>query len=155
MRRTPRFHSYDEMLADAEALLAGGYERAGNWNLGQNCSHIAKTMKKSLEGFPDLKPWPFRFAARLLVLGSILKHQQHNRRFPGPAYLMPAENEDDRAGLQELRAIVAKVKAHAGEFQIHPVFGQMSRPQWQDFHLWHAEHHLSFLLPKKAPAVTG
>jgi hypothetical protein len=149
MRRTPRFRGYDEVLADADALLASGYERQANWNLGQVCRHLAGTMEKSLDGFPDRASWLFRLAARTFVLPSILKHQQFNRRFPAPTYLLPPDGEDDRAGLEAMRSAVARMKAHTGELQSHPVFGQLTRSQWQELHLWHSEHHLSYLAPKK------
>jgi Protein of unknown function (DUF1569) len=152
MRRLPRFHSYDEVLADAENLVTGGYERIGTWNLGQVCDHLAKTMGKSLDGFPDRKPWPFRFLARSFVLGGILKHRQHLRRFPAPSYLEPASIDDDRAGLGELLTAVNRLKGHSGELQAHPVFGRLTHPQWLELHLWHCEHHLSFLIPKTTAA---
>jgi hypothetical protein len=153
MRRTPRFHNYDELLADAQALHANGYERQGTWSLGQVCRHLAGTMEKSLEGFPKSEPWYIRFVARTFVLPSILKHQQHKRRYPAPAYLVPPDGEDDRVGLEALKSAVARLKAHPGELQFHPVFGKMTRPQWQEFHLWHCENHFSYLLPKKGASA--
>jgi hypothetical protein len=152
MRRTPRFHNYDELLADAQALLANGYERQGNWSLGQACRHVASTMEKSLDGFPDRASWLFEFAARTFVLPNILKHRQFNRRFPAPTYLLPPDGEDDRAGIEAMRSAAARLKAHPGELQRHPVFGKLTRSQWQELHLWHSEHHLSYLVPKKVAA---
>jgi Protein of unknown function (DUF1569) len=154
MRRTPRYHSYLEMLADAEGLAANGYERAGNWSLGQVCRHLTHTMEKSLDGFPGLKPWPFRLAARTFVLGGILQHRQHKRRFPAPGYLLPADGEDDRTGLDALRSVVGRLMIHKGELHPHPIFGRLTPSQWHEVHLWHAEHHLSFLVPKNSPAAT-
>ncbi len=150
MRRNPRFQSYDEVVNDAEALLANGYERCGKWGLGQVCDHLARTIGKSLDGFPEKKPWPFRMLARFVALQGILKHQQLKRRFPTAPYLMPADADDDRLGMEKLRAAIGRLKAHSGELQFHPVFGRLTPSQWIDFHLWHCEHHLSFLVSRKA-----
>jgi hypothetical protein len=148
MRRTLRFTSYDEILADAEALAAKGYDRAGAWGLGQACDHLAKTMERSLDGFPDKMPLPFRVLARWVALGGILKHRQTNRKFPAPAYLQPPDAADDRAGLDRLRSAVGRLKGHAGPMQVHPAFGKVTPEQWREIHLWHSEHHLSYLSPR-------
>jgi hypothetical protein len=150
MRRTPRFRNYDEMLADADSLLAKGYGRVGNWSLGQACDHLSKTMERSLDGFPSKAPLPFRILARWVALGSILKHKQTKRRFPAPSYLEPPDAQDDRAAVERLRAAVSRLKGHTGELQTHPVFGKLTPTQWQEVHLWHGEHHLSYLTPGKA-----
>ena len=44
-RRKLTFASLDEVVADAENLLAKGYEKAGNWDLAQVCGHLAEWMR--------------------------------------------------------------------------------------------------------------
>jgi hypothetical protein len=150
MRRTPRFHSYDDVLGDAEAMHSGGYDRVGNWSLGQVCSHLGLAMDRAIDGFPTVYPAPFRWVARWLVLGKLLNHQQQKRRFPAPPYLVPRDIEEDRVGLEDLRAAVRRLKNHTGELKLHPVFGKLTPAQWTEFVLWHCEHHMSFLVPKKS-----
>jgi uncharacterized protein DUF1569 len=147
MRRSLHFHNYDEVLADADALLAKGYARAGHWGLGQVCNHLAATMEKSLDGFPSLMPWPVRVVARWFVLKKVLRHEPFRRTVSAPAYLLPPDSDDDRAGLERLRSVVARLKAHVGELRPSPVFGRLSAEEWREVHLWHCEHHLSFLRP--------
>jgi hypothetical protein len=147
MRRLLCFQNYDEVLADADALLAKGYQRAGHWCLGQICHHLAATMEKSLDGFPSLMPWPVRVVARWLVLRSVLRHAPLRRTVAAPAYLLPPDTNDDRAGLERLRAAVARLKCHVGEMKPSPVFGKLSPDEWREVHLWHCEHHFSFLGP--------
>src|SRR5579885_2208924 len=100
MRRTLRFHDYDDILADAEALAAKGYDREGQWGLGQACDHLAAIMELSIDGFPSKLPLPVRVLARWIALGGILKHRQLNRRFPAPDYALPPDAVEDRAGLE-------------------------------------------------------
>jgi hypothetical protein len=150
MKRTLSFRSYDDILADAEGLSAGGYEKTGNWGLGQTCDHLARTMERSLDGFSSKYPWLFQRLARLIALGAILKHKPSNRRFPAPDDLLTNDAPDDGSGLSRLRAAVGRLKAHAGPIQPHPVFGKVSPEQWREIHLWHSEHHLGFLTPRSA-----
>ena len=147
-RRALRLHNYDAILAEAAALLASGYDRVGSWGLGQVCHHLAAVMEQSLDGFPSRSPWPVRLVARWFVLGRVLRHRVFRRRFPAPTFLQPPAVSDDREGLDRLRAAVERLKSHAGPMQPSPVFGRLSPGQWREVHLWHCEHHLSFLLPK-------
>src|SRR5262245_41047435 len=98
-RRTLRFHNSGDVLADAESLLRSGYDRAGNWNLGQVCHHLATVVEMSLDGFPIRFPWPVRLAARWLVLGSVLRHQPFRRRVAAPRAIQPPDAADDAEGL--------------------------------------------------------
>jgi hypothetical protein len=154
-RRDLRLHDYDAVLADAEALLAGGYDRAGSWSLGQVCHHLAASMEMSLDGFPSRFPWPVRLVARWFALGKILKHRVFRRRFPAPRYMRPPAAAEDRVALERLRAAVGRLKGHAGAMQPSPIFGRLSPEQWREVHLWHCEHHLSFLLPRTAMPITA
>src|SRR5262245_27535137 len=149
-RRAVRFHDFDQVLADAERLLAGGYGRAGNWGLAQAADHLAKAITLSLDGFPSLWPWPLRLAARWLVLGKIMRHEVFRRRVAAPAYLAPADGVADREAVERLRAAVGRFVAHTGPLHPSPAFGRLTREQWREVHLWHCEHHFSFLLPHGA-----
>jgi hypothetical protein len=147
MRRTLHFHNYDEVLADAGALSAHGYERAGQWGLGQICHHLAAAMEQSLDGFPSLLPWPVRLVARWFVLKKVLRHDPFRRTVAAPVYLLPPDTNDDPSGLARLRVAIDRLKGHAGELHPSPVFGRLSPEQWREVHLWHCEHHFGFLRP--------
>jgi hypothetical protein len=146
-RRELRLLDFDRVLADADRLLAGGYRRAGNWSLAQVCDHLATIVTMSLDGFPSLMPWPIRLAARWFALGPMLRHQVFRSRFTAPPYLIPAADAADRDAVERLRAAVARFEGHAGPMRPSPVFGTLSRDEWREVHLWHCEHHFSFLHP--------
>jgi hypothetical protein len=86
--------------------------------------------------------------ARWFALGKILRHRVFHRRFPAPAYMQPAATQDDPAALERLRQVIGRLKAHTGPMQPSPVFGKLTPEQWREVHLWHCEHHLSFLIPR-------
>jgi hypothetical protein len=153
-RRTVRFQGYDDVLRDAESLLSSGYDRAGTWGLGQVAHHLATIMEMSLDGFPSLFPWPVRLAARWLVLGSVLRHRVFRRRVPAPAFALPPDSAEDRAGVDRLRAAMERLEKQTGPMQPSPVFGKLSPEQWREVHLWHCEHHFSFLLPRAEVAAS-
>src|SRR5688572_24634088 len=111
-RRTLRFHNFEQMLADVDALLTSGYRRAGTWSLAQIAGHLDRVITFSLDGFPGRMPWPIRVVARWLFLGSILRHEVIRRRMAAPGYLMPPDGEEDRAAVERLRATVARFVAH-------------------------------------------
>jgi hypothetical protein len=148
-RRTIRLVDFPAVLAEVERLRAG-YDRAGAWTLAQVCDHLARVIELSLDGFPSRMPWPMRLVARWLVLPRFLRHQQFRRRFPAPDYLQPPDGAEDRQSVERLRAAVERFQGHTGPLQPSPIFGALQREQWREVHLWHCEHHLSFLIPRQA-----
>jgi hypothetical protein len=148
-RRGLRFHEYDDILADVDSLLASGYDRAGQWSLGQMCHHTATVMEMSLDGFPGRLPWLFRAIARRFLLRKILRHHVFQRRFPAPKYIQPPDGEEDHAGVERLRAVLGRLKTHSGPMKPSPLFGTLTPEEWRELHLWHCEHHLGYLHPKQ------
>ena len=69
------FDSFGAAVADAERLSARGYDRAGNWSLGQCCGHLANWLNYQLDGYPPLPLWlkPVFFGLRNTVAGGMLR----------------------------------------------------------------------------------
>src|SRR5262245_28788086 len=145
-RRNLRLPNYDAVAKDSEALLTTGYDRAGKWSLGQVCQHLATAMEMSLDGFPTRFSWPVRLLARWFFLGRVLKHRVFRRTVAAPKFLQPPDSSDDGAGVGRLQAVLKRLQEHTGPLQPSPIFGRLSPEQWREVHLWHCEHHLSFLL---------
>ena len=147
-RRTLRLQSLDEAGSEAARLIAAGYDRVGAWSLAQVCEHMAIVITMSIDGFPSRFPWPMRVVARWLYLKPILAHHVFRKRLPAPKYVLPADTTDDAVGVERLRAAIQRFGSHPGPFAPSPVFGDLTPEQWREIHLWHCEHHFSFLLPK-------
>ena len=154
-RRSLRFTDFDQVLADAEHLMTTGYDRAGNWNLAQVCHHLAVVFENSMDGFPKLLPWPVRLIARQFFLPQVLRHETSHRRAPAAADLLPPDTEDAAAAIDRLRRSVGRFNAHRGDLARSPAFGTLTPSKWREVHLWHCEHHLSFLIPKQGSATLG
>src|ERR1700722_7218240 len=86
-RRTLRFNSLDELIAEAERLVASPATRMlGNWPLGQLLSHLAKSMDASIDGIS------FRAPLHLRLFGLIVKKRMVHRGFPA-GFTLPKEAE--------------------------------------------------------------
>jgi len=57
--RTLNFDDLQAAVHDAETLLSAGYERRGNWSLGQICQHLMLVQDPSVDGYPK---WMSLFA---------------------------------------------------------------------------------------------
>jgi hypothetical protein len=147
-RRPLDFTNLAAVLTDVEALHAGGYRTAGNWDLAQCCGHLAGWVSFPVVGFP-IKPFPWlvRVTVGRFLAGQVLK----TRRFPAGGWTVketvPAAGGDEAAAVERLRRSVAAFESHAGEYLPSPLFGKLSPAEWRQFHLIHCAHHLSFLLP--------
>lgn len=146
-RRKPHFDTFDDVLKDAHMLMNNGYTRLGNWSLGQAASHLATLVEMACNGFPWYLPWPLTALARWYALGRMLRRETFPAGLRGPKFALPPDQVEDHAGVERLsRAFAAFDQAQS--LYPSPLFGRLSQEQWRQVHLWHAEHHFSFLLPQ-------
>ncbi|MCE9563709.1 MAG: DUF1569 domain-containing protein [Planctomycetes bacterium] len=151
-RRKLSFATLDEVVADAENLLAKGYDRAGNWDLAQVCLHLADWLRFPVEGFPV----PFVMRPMFWLLRNTFGPGMKRKVL---AEGMPAGNPTIRSTVAvsggDPTAAVAKLKEaaklfanHTGRIRVSPIFGKMDKEETLRLQLRHCEHHLSFLIPK-------
>jgi Protein of unknown function (DUF1569) len=154
VRRSLVFNDLDEVVRDAEALLARGYEKAGQWDLAQCANHLADWMRFPVEGFPKA-PAPIR--AMLWMMRKTIGRKKlltylKDKNFPAGKPTMPqtvaAPGGDARAAVAKLKSSVEKLKAFTGTIVPSPLFGAMTKEEAVGMQLVHAAHHLSFLIPK-------
>jgi len=129
-------------MEEARRLLQVGYDRAGNWSLGQVCNHLAMGIEMSIKGFLSRIPEVLQRAMvatyfRLFFLGKIGK--RFNLRMPTEA--PQKQPVDDEVGLQRLVAAIGLLK-------------DADAAHWNRMHLWHCEHHLGFLIPHDKDAAS-
>ena len=155
VRRELRFDSLDDVVRDAEHLLAVGYDRAGNWDLAQCCTHLAEWMRFPIDGFPK-PPLPIRallWVARHTVGKAKFREYVGGGRMPTGKPTMPqtvaAPGGDAAAAVVKLRQAVERFKAHAGDVHPSPLFGAMNKDEATRLQLVHCAHHLSFLVPRQ------
>ncbi len=150
-RRLLQFESLSDTVAEAHRLRDGGYQMVGNWNLGQACSHLTKTLRMSVEGAPFSLPFFMRPIARALVLGKVMNGAPTGLPLKTVKVLQPDESIDVDAEVDQYEQLVAKIMdPSASLIEKHPVFGKFTVQEWRTFHAWHTAHHFSYLLPESS-----
>jgi hypothetical protein len=133
-------------MPEVDRLLQG-HSTIRNWNLGQICSHLAGAFKGSVEGFPMRPPWIIRVLFGKVAKTKILGSGKMAEGIKLPEAVLPKPGLDARAEAEALRAAVAYYVDHPEKRAPHPMFGQMTGPEWDLLHRIHCAHHLSFVLP--------
>ena len=137
------------MLADADRLSREPVKALGNWSAGQIFRHLAISFNNSIDGFPMTFPWYFRLMATIfkkkLLAGSMppgfqLSSDAAKFMVPGPT---PLEE-----GLADLRAAILRLEQDPHRAR-NPVFGDISKEEWDQIHLKHASLHMSFFVPEQ------
>ncbi|MDZ4683578.1 MAG: DUF1569 domain-containing protein [Planctomycetaceae bacterium] len=150
-RRRLRFASLDEVLVEAEHLAVIETRQLGNWSLGQALSHLAAVYEKSIDG-TVFRPGLF---LRLLVkvAGPLLKRWARVGLPAGirpPAFMFnevaPADRVSIAEGLVAFRGAIGRLKAESKR-DFKQCFNLFTREEWDQFHMRHAELHLSFIVP--------
>lgn len=148
-RRALTFATYAELREEIARLERDGYERVGQWGLGQICRHLSYYMRGSLEGYPFLLPWVVRKLVGRWLLRKVLRGGQ--MKIGGrtiPASVPPAA-VDESACIAEAQELVSRLEHFEGELHPSPIFGRLSHDECRTLHLIHAAHHLSFLIPRE------
>ncbi len=154
-RRELKFDTFDAIFADAQQLLTSGYDRAGQWSLGQCCGHLNNWMTYQLDGFPKLpllmRPmfFVFRNTAAPKMFEEWLTSGAIKSGMSTVARSVPPTDIDDTQAVVGYRRAAEKWQAHTGPLHASPLYGEKPREDWFKLHLIHAAHHLSFLIPKK------
>lgn len=153
-RRQLQFNDLDEVVRDAELLLANGYDKAGRWDLAQCCNHLAEWLRFPVEGFPKA-PAPIRamlWAMRKTIGRKKLLGYITTKSFPAGKPTMPqtvfTPGGDAKEAVAKVRKSVEAMKAYTGEIVPSPLFGAMTKDEAVQMQLVHCAHHLSFLVPK-------
>lgn len=149
-RRELEFKTLDEVIADVDRLLANGYEKTGNWSLGQICQHCAIFVRRSMDGFEGFPTPPFLI--RLLgpwITWWVLRSKKMPTGIQVPEPLLPQDKVDEAEEVRSFREVLARFRDHAGPLCPSPFAGALSREKWTALHLVHAAHHLSFLKLKQ------
>jgi uncharacterized protein DUF1569 len=147
-RRTIRFASLDDVVVDAQRLVASpDTKMLGNWSLGQILMHLSGAVNGSIDGIPFKAPWFVRLIGPLIKRRILTRGMSPGFRLPKAAepraFPTPASSA---AGLETLRQAVGRTRTEKMTSP-HPVFGRLTHQEWEQLHLRHSELHLSFAEP--------
>jgi hypothetical protein len=145
-RRSVRYSSIDEVVADAERAVSTNAATTGNWSLGQIIEHLAIAHEKMIDGFGFSARWPLPIVGRLVFKKRLLKKGMtpgFNLNPKAAAVLVPGET-DAAAALEHLRKTVERLKTEQKRSP-HPFLGPMNAEESRQLCLRHAELHMSFV----------
>jgi hypothetical protein len=147
-RRELHFSKIAEIQTDAENLARQNVQQLGNWTPGTALAHLARTMKMSLDGADFRPPFMIRLFAPLIKKRLLRGPMKPGFKLPEKAAeeLIPKTSVTTEQGLSELRSVIDRLNREPNRAP-SPVFGQMTREEWDQLHLRHAELHLSFFVP--------
>ena len=148
-RRTLRFNSLDDVLADVENLAAaerqGRLRYLGNWTLGQILGHLATWVGFAYDGVPVTPPLIVRWIMKPMKKRFLYKAMPagvHIPKAPGGTFGTDPLPLDE--GLDRLRRAYERLRTSPPDRR-HPIFGKMTPDEWINGQLRHAELHLSFV----------
>lgn len=149
-RRDVSFQTMDDIVADAEKLVASSTRRTiGNWPLDKLIMHLAQTVHGSIDGFQSKAPLMIRLIMPFFK-SRIISAKELKPGMNLPKATIPAAYPDAgslQEALDDLRRDVARTTTERMTAN-HPAFGNMTHEEWSMLHLRHSEMHLSFTLPK-------
>jgi hypothetical protein len=148
-RRQLQFTKIDDITDDAGRLVLaeqkGKLRQLGNWTLGQSCGHIAGMIDYSYDGLPIKITWLAKLVARRFRRKFIYRPMNPGGSIPRvPGGTLATERLSTAEGLSRLKQACARLKRSVPKTP-HAVFGPLNADEWKNFHLRHAELHLSFL----------
>ncbi len=145
MRRVLHFSHLPQILAEARRL-ASSHRTLGRWSLAQICRHLADTIHGSIDGF-DLR----RHRLKRFFFHSLLLAYAYRWGIPKAYTVDPKLNPPEGLRLdvqiEALARAIQRYRDHTGLLQAHPLFGRLSRNEWDRMHCFHGAHHLGFVLP--------
>lgn len=144
-RRQVHYGSYADLLADAEQLAKTKVKTLGNWSYGQILKHVAQSTDSSIDGSGFALPAPIRWVFTLLMKRKYLT-QPIPAGFKAPKQFQPPEVSVEDS-LADLRKAIARQNTEEKR-AMHPAFGKISKDEWTQFNLRHAEMHMSFIVPE-------
>jgi hypothetical protein len=147
-RRKLAFRSLEDVLAEAERLARDPARTLGNWSIGQILDHLAAWMEFSIDGVPARVPWLVRLFARPFRSWVLRRPMPAGFRWPEETAkrVCPQRPVSVEEGLEHLRRAVGRLRAESRRAP-SPLLGKLTPDQWEQLHLRHAEHHLSFVVP--------
>jgi len=146
-RRELTYQNYDELLADAERLAAVPCRTLGNWSYAPILTHLASALGSSIDGVPFSMPFPVQLFAKLALKSKFLsKTLPAGFKIPKNAeqQFSPPDSASVQEALESLRRAAGRCQQESNCAR-HPLFGKLTRQEWDQFSLRHAELHMSFV----------
>ncbi len=143
-RRSLNFENIGDVLPEV-VRLKHSYRALGTWSLGQTCQHLAGSFHGSIDGF-DLR----RHRIKRFFLHKQMLRYALTKGIP-PNYtvdenLTPRDDVPLDDAIHAITKAIDRYQKHQGPLHPHPLFGNLSRENWDRIHRIHCAHHLRLIL---------
>lgn len=144
-RRQLTFASVDDALADV-AQLRRGYDRLGTWSLPQICWHLGIIVERFLKpAAANAVATPEQAARKVAFVDAILNGTAPKVGEAAPSLVASADVGDEAIDLFD--AQFRRLRDFPHPFTDMGSCGPVTIDEFRTCHLYHAAHHLSFLVP--------
>ena len=147
--RTLRFGSLDDLDRELGAIecaeRSGSLRTHGNWSAGKILGHLSAWIDYAYDGFPSLPPsWAIPIFRLMKPIFMKDRPMSPGMRIPGaPEGTHGVDEMTVEEGLIRIRASLERLRVKIPDQ--HPLFGVLTRAEWERMHLNHAALHLGFL----------
>jgi len=150
-RRTLRFDTLQDILADCDQFACGKITTVGKWSYAEILEHLAQAIDCFYSGFSFQAPWYVRKLMAPLIRNRFLtKSMPAGINLPSNAKsLLPPESAEIESALRHLRESLARLERETPSHP-HPAFGMLSHGEVKQLTLRHCELHLNFVVPSGA-----
>ena len=148
-RRTLRFETFEQLMAEAERVASQPTRCLGNWTAAEILDHLARSIDESFAGSAQPAPWLARtFIAPFVKKSMLTKGLPAGFQLPeGMVKFQPRPSVSAADAIHGLRQATSRLSKESPS-KPHPFFGTLTPEQWRLLHLRHAELHLSFVVPE-------
>jgi hypothetical protein len=148
-RRTLSFQKIEDLKAEIDRIASTSTQVSGNWTAGQIIEHLASTMRMAITRNLGWKaPLLMRILSPICFKKKFLTQTiPSGFNIPDGAKHLFAPPE--KASIQEAAETFNKAYENyinSSFVAKHPFLGKLTRDQWDQFQLRHAEMHLSFVM---------
>ena len=148
-RREVHYESLEDLIADARRCAEGDWITIGNWSMGQIYHHLSVTLHATIDGYGFRVFWPKRLLARIFFKNRFLTQGfQPGVTIPGKMKRLEPTDMPVEDALTQLATAIERYQANPKR-AAHPLFGQFTSEESDQFQLRHAELHMSFIVPAK------
>ncbi len=154
-RRKVRYTSFQDVVADAHRLNSNSHRQLGNWSLPMILQHLANGINGSIEGGGFRVKWYYKLIGPIIIKRMLIKGPfPAGFRLPrsAAARLVAQPTVTFEDGMSEFEKSIGRLHRETNR-GVHPVAGRLSIPEWDQFHLRHAEMHMSFLIFDEDPGL--
>ncbi len=128
-------------------MAAGKFRTLGNHTYPQILKHLALIMHGSIDGIDSKAPWIVRLIMPLFKKRILSKTMSAGFKLPADAEgMLWPEASSLAEALDDFRKGIHRLQTESKR-EPSPFLGKLTREEWDQLHLRHAELHMGFVVP--------